>query len=317
MYLRSAVCSLSDVSHHSPTWDKLNSQGLKIQPELRTEVIFQPQQPANQSAEKLGSKNQSELISPNRILSLDNRFISSVIIERGIKLSPRAAEQAKQLKYHGLSSNSEQGWKQGGLSKESYSGFEKSLTVKQTSTPNRKLCMKRSTAMFDLKSANNADLNSPEPEFYLTDLTTDEADKVLGLSEDDQSGFGLSEADLNIVPPNHLSVQEQFSLLLSTPKKKTLNHKARMDTEYPERGGYKVRTDPGYPEGSGYKNVLAEQIDNEILELRSFFDDHREEMMSMLQGPQEQYSRTQRRGGDREERISSSGSNINNKDLYR
>jgi hypothetical protein len=43
---------------------------------------------------------------------------------------------------------------------------------------------------------------------------------------------------------------------------------------------------PSHP--SPPSTSLAQQIDREILELRNFFEDHREEMMSMLYDPQAQ-----------------------------
>jgi hypothetical protein len=43
---------------------------------------------------------------------------------------------------------------------------------------------------------------------------------------------------------------------------------------------------PAHP--SPPSSSLAQQIDREILELRNFFEDHREEMMSMLYDPQAQ-----------------------------
>ena len=39
---------------------------------------------------------------------------------------------------------------------------------------------------------------------------------------------------------------------------------------------------------SGQPQILAEQIDTEILELRNFFEDHREEMMSLLHGGEDE-----------------------------
>jgi hypothetical protein len=42
------------------------------------------------------------------------------------------------------------------------------------------------------------------------------------------------------------------------------------------------------PQPSPPSSSLAQQIDREILELRNFFEDHREEMMSMLYDPQAQ-----------------------------
>jgi len=43
-----------------------------------------------------------------------------------------------------------------------------------------------------------------------------------------------------------------------------------------------------FPGQTGQPQILAEQIDSEILELRNFFEDHREEMMSLLHGEEEQ-----------------------------
>jgi hypothetical protein len=40
------------------------------------------------------------------------------------------------------------------------------------------------------------------------------------------------------------------------------------------------------PGNSPPSSFLAQQIDKEILELRNFFEDHREEMMSLLYDPQ-------------------------------
>ena len=279
---------MSDASHLSPRLDQSRPlQVLLNQSNVRVELNTQPEnnlnriKSANQSplayqTRKQPMNNQSGQVSPNCILNLDNRYISSVMIERGIKLSPRASKLPKYPEPPLTSDQAETG-----LNKETYSGFENALTGQETSTPHRSICMKRSIGMFDLKSAKNGDLDtvrsSPadRSQLYLTDLSSDEGGKVLELSDDNPSRFGLSDIDLNIVPDNYRSVREQFNTLLSTPKKKAQNISYPID-----------RKELNYQERSGYKNVLAEQIDNEILELRNFFDDHREEMMSMLQGPQ-------------------------------
>jgi hypothetical protein len=62
-------------------------------------------------------------------------------------------------------------------------------------------------------------------------------------------------------------VQEQFQQLLSSPGR--------------------VLASPR-PSPSAPSSYLAQQIDKEILELRNFFEDHREEMMSLLYDPQVQ-----------------------------
>ena len=53
----------------------------------------------------------------------------------------------------------------------------------------------------------------------------------------------------------------------------------------------KVRTPrrllPASGQHQGQPQILAEQIDSEIVELRNFFEDHREEMMSLLHGEEE------------------------------
>ena len=40
--------------------------------------------------------------------------------------------------------------------------------------------------------------------------------------------------------------------------------------------------DPSLPTPRGSHAILAQQIDQEILELRNFFDDHREEMLFLI-----------------------------------
>ena len=45
--------------------------------------------------------------------------------------------------------------------------------------------------------------------------------------------------------------------------------------------------DPSIPTPRGSHAILAQQIDQEILELRNFFDDHREEMLSLLADQQQ------------------------------
>jgi hypothetical protein len=64
-------------------------------------------------------------------------------------------------------------------------------------------------------------------------------------------------------------IKEQFKQLLASP--------CRMVMSPPQ---------PSHP--SPPSSSLAQQIDREILELRNFFEDHREEMMSMLYDPQAQ-----------------------------
>merc|ERR1712218_328230 len=53
----------------------------------------------------------------------------------------------------------------------------------------------------------------------------------------------------------------------------------------------KVRTPgrllPSSGQHTGQPQILAQQIDSEIVELRNFFEDHREEMMSLLHGEEE------------------------------
>ena len=44
---------------------------------------------------------------------------------------------------------------------------------------------------------------------------------------------------------------------------------------------------PEQTEDGNHSQTLSKQIDNEILELRNFFEDHREEMISLLHGPGE------------------------------
>ena len=45
--------------------------------------------------------------------------------------------------------------------------------------------------------------------------------------------------------------------------------------------------DPSLSTPRGSHAILAQQIDQEILELRNFFDDHREEMLSLISDQQQ------------------------------
>merc|ERR1712223_1664683 len=59
------------------------------------------------------------------------------------------------------------------------------------------------------------------------------------------------------------------SLTMTSPRKDSSNNSTLI-------------LDPSIPTPRGSHAILAQQIDQEILELRNFFDDHREEMLSLL-----------------------------------
>ena len=110
---------------------------------------------------------------PQKILSIDNRYISSMVIEKGIKLSPRAMESKNSKSTAGVYPAHQR-----------YLMFEQDLNQKEltdnvTSTPNKKWPrfplsgLKRSTAMYDLKSAAAGQPQNP-PDLQLTDLTSSE-----------------------------------------------------------------------------------------------------------------------------------------------
>ena len=124
---------------------------------------------------------------------------------------------------------------------------------------------------------------------YAFFFSSDEQSRLFGLSDQLDDDLPLDKDDIhqyrqtvdlqlrNLLHPDDSdmrlvqgqSVEQQFQMLLHKPK------------PIPPP----VNQEPQEFEVYGGEVILAEQIDNEILELRNFFEDHREEMMSMLHEP--------------------------------
>ena len=217
-------------------------------------------------------------VAPKDIVTINNQFVSNITIEQGVKLTPRAESELKNIgtnQYKNIFRDQKELHKQ-----LSSSGRQRNNVPTMTSTPIKQHAkmqtgrgcnslpsspkgskLIRSKTVFNLRTASQ-----PEDDFsQMTETLT-----AHNINEQHMTDLSYNELDLL---ENYQPSPDVARVPLGTPAKSCWN-KTSSKCLFPVKG----------PQSQ----ILAQEIDNEILELRNFFEDHREEMMTLLHGGGEQ-----------------------------
>ena len=202
---------------------------------------------------------------PEKILSLNNQYVSNITIEEGVALTSRAESELRtiqQNQYRNL--------------------FRDQIPAPpaMTSTP-----IKQHRNIHNHRASYSLPASPHTPNFHMRrPASSQKRPASRDMSENTntliQQGFYNNDTDMT---SDDQEVLENYNLSSEWigenlgPSVQNFNTKNSSKCLFPEQ-----------TKGNGHSQILSQQIDNEILELRNFFEDHREEMISLLHGPGEE-----------------------------